>query len=111
METHGKSVPKRLFGLRMKSLRKNKGWTQEYLAERMGVTPNYLSSIERGHENPTFNTLLKLSDALKTPLRDMFDIVYEADPREARAVLVKIAKGIDKKQIKMAVKLLQALVP
>lgn len=47
-------TPKKLFGVRIKSLRERKGWTQENLAEKMDISPNYLSSIERGKENPTF---------------------------------------------------------
>jgi transcriptional regulator with XRE-family HTH domain len=35
-------------GDHVKSLRDSKGWTQEKLAERAGVTQSFISQIERG---------------------------------------------------------------
>lgn len=39
---------KELFGVRIRRLRELKGWTQEFLAERLDISRNYLSRIERG---------------------------------------------------------------
>jgi len=55
---------KQLIGLRIKNLRRSKGLSQEELAEKMGISPKYLSSIERGKENPTLDTFIKLAEAL-----------------------------------------------
>ena len=49
---------KQLVGERIKALRMKKGLTQEELAEVVGINPKYLSGIERGRENPTFNILI-----------------------------------------------------
>jgi transcriptional regulator with XRE-family HTH domain len=35
-------------GLRIRELRKDKGWTQFELAERMGVDRSYLAEVETG---------------------------------------------------------------
>ena len=52
---------KRVLGRRLKTLRKRVALTQEELAERAGINPKYISGIERGRENPTLDTLLRLA--------------------------------------------------
>ena len=51
---------KQMIGIRIKDIRNRRGFTQEELAEKIDINPKYLSSIERGKENPTLNTLIKL---------------------------------------------------
>lgn len=103
-------TPKELFGARIKSLRETKGWTQEYLAGKMDISPNYLSSIERGRENPTFDMLIKFSDALKVEMWQLFDFGHEVSPKELREMLNRFAKEIDDEKLKLAVKVLRAIV-
>ena len=55
---------KKLIGQRIKELRKSKGLSQEKFAELAETSPNYLSRMERGTENPTLDMLIKLSNAL-----------------------------------------------
>ena len=38
-------------GKRLRKLRKQRGWTQIYLAERLGLDRSYLADIERGRRN------------------------------------------------------------
>lgn len=101
---------KELFGARIKSLRETKGWTQEYLAGKMDISPNYLSSIERGKENPTLDMLMKFSDALKVEMWELFDFGHEVGPKELREMLNRFAKEIDDEKLKLAVKVLRAMV-
>lgn len=55
-----------MFGSRVNALRKDavRGWTQEQLAELMGVTPGYVGQIERGVTNVTLLTVAKVAFAL-----------------------------------------------
>jgi len=45
-------------------LRKAAGLTQEQLAERSGLSQQYISRLEGGHRNPTVVTLHELAEAL-----------------------------------------------
>ncbi|HEV2748309.1 MAG TPA: helix-turn-helix transcriptional regulator [Allosphingosinicella sp.] len=45
-------------------LRKEAGLTQEQLAERCGLSQQYLSKLERGRRNPIVVTLYELATAL-----------------------------------------------
>lgn len=62
-----------LLGKRIKELRADRRLSQEQLAERMEANVTYLSSIERGRENPTLDLLMKLADALKVDVVDLFN--------------------------------------
>ena len=54
-----------IFGRVLRGMRKSKGLTQERLAEASGLHPMYISAIERGIKNPSLESLIKLSGALK----------------------------------------------
>jgi transcriptional regulator with XRE-family HTH domain len=109
MEAKEMMAAQKLFGARIKSLRKSRSWTQEYLAEKMDISPNYLSSIERGQENPTFDMLMKFSDALKVEMWELFDFGHEAGPKELQEILNRFAKETDEEKLRLAVKVLRAM--
>ena len=45
------------FGLRLRSLRKKKGWTQVELADYLGLRRTYVSDLERGKRNVSLLTM------------------------------------------------------
>lgn len=62
-------------GARIRSFRKERGLTQEKLAERAVVEPSNLSHIERGATKVSLPTLLKIANALEVSLDDL---VYDS---------------------------------
>ena len=64
---------KRLFGLRIKQLRKNMGMTQFVLGEKIGVDQRQISYIEGGNSFPSLKTLNKFSEVFNCSLKDLFD--------------------------------------
>lgn len=67
---------RKLLGQRVKELRLARGWSQEELAERMKSGAKYLSSLERGNENPTLDMLLNLARCLKVEPVDLFNYAW-----------------------------------
>jgi transcriptional regulator with XRE-family HTH domain len=63
---------RRLLGARIRELRAERRLSQERLAEMMGANVTYVSSVERGKENPTLDYLIKVADALEVDLVDLF---------------------------------------
>ena len=58
----------KLIGIRIMQKRKEKGYTQEELAELLGISNGHLSCVERGCYLPTTQNLFKLCDILgETP--------------------------------------------
>jgi transcriptional regulator with XRE-family HTH domain len=60
------------FGKRLRQIRRYQDLTQEQLAEAIGVSVAFLSNIERGLNAPSFETLEKLAQALRTPVHELF---------------------------------------
>lgn len=58
-------------GLRIRKLRRQKLWTQENLAEKAEITPDYLCRIELGKKHPSLKTLLLIANALDTTVDDL----------------------------------------
>ncbi len=54
-------------GKAIRVVRTIRGTTQRQLAENVGCTPNYVSLVERGVRQPTFDFVERVSDALNVP--------------------------------------------
>ncbi len=58
----------------LRKLREAKGMTQEQLAERVGVTREYITMLESGaRANPTIDTLKKLAKVLKVKVGELVE--------------------------------------
>lgn len=57
----------------MKRLRKERGWSQEALADAAGLDRTYISGIERVVRNPTLTVLDRISKALNCGVGDLAD--------------------------------------
>ncbi|MGD9868777.1 MAG: helix-turn-helix domain-containing protein [Hyphomicrobiales bacterium] len=55
---------RKLVGRNAARIRKERGFTQEELAERSGLSQQYISGLERGQRNPTIVTLYELATGL-----------------------------------------------
>jgi len=53
------------FGQNIRKVRTKADLTQEQLAERAGLHKNYYARVERGEENPSYETIEKIVKALK----------------------------------------------
>ena len=62
------------FGKRLKTLRLQAGYTQEKLAEEVGISVDFLSLIERGINAPSFDNLEKLANSLGVSIRELFEL-------------------------------------
>lgn len=69
---------KKQFGRRLRQLRRYKDFTQEQLAQAIGVSADQISNIERGINGPSFETLEKLAATLEVSVRDLFDFEHFA---------------------------------
>ena len=58
------NIDYQLMGSRIAALRRERRWTQAYLAERSDLSNNYLSNIENSHSIPSLETLMKICLAL-----------------------------------------------
>jgi transcriptional regulator with XRE-family HTH domain len=101
---------KQLIGARIKAIRTGKKITQEQLSGMMETSSKYLSSIERGKENPTLDMLIKLARSLDVDLGELFAFVQFEDPAQRKQLLVSLANRVGDKHSKLALKILSAVV-
>lgn len=91
-------------GIRIKTLRKSLGLTQEKLAELCGLSDNFIGKAERGYNAPSIMTLERIAKALKVPLSELFHFLDEdinnSEEEEALSELICLLKGKGVKDIK-----------
>ena len=61
----------RQVGQRIRNIRRNRGVSQEELADRAGLDRSYMSGIERGVRNVTVLKLHAVARALKVRVREL----------------------------------------
>ncbi|OPY66755.1 MAG: HTH-type transcriptional regulator SinR [Syntrophorhabdaceae bacterium PtaU1.Bin034] len=98
---------KKLIGNRIKTLRQARGISQEKLAEKTSLNTKYISSIERGKANPTLDTFIKIADALKLGIPELFNIEYE--PKELAQLIAGLISEGDSTKLQLAAKVLNAI--
>ena len=60
------------FGGRVRELHRERGLSQEKLAERAGVHMTYISGIERGQRSSSLVNIGRIAEALGVPTADLF---------------------------------------
>jgi len=68
-----KASVKTIFGTALRTLREERGYSQEGLAEQAGLHRNYVGGVERGERNVALENIVKLAQALSIRTKDLFD--------------------------------------
>lgn len=61
------------FGKKVQQFRLQRDYTQEELAEKVGVDRSYMGFIERGERNPTLDKIEKIARALNISIKKLFE--------------------------------------
>jgi transcriptional regulator with XRE-family HTH domain len=75
-------------GRQLRLLRQRKNLRLEDVAKAAGRSPAYLSKIERGLKLPSFETLLRLSQALKLSRKDLLSALAATIPEKCSTATV-----------------------
>ena len=93
-------------GEKIRIARTKKGFSQEYLGNKIGVKQNVVSEIEVGNRNVSIKELIKISEVLEEPINEFIEIpghvefhnspgsgivVYHQFPKELLKILDKLA--------------------
>ena len=96
----------RRIGQKIRAERKKAGLTQEELAERADVHYTFIGAAERGETNLTIKTLIRVAEALETPIEFFLKSAEsESKPRITEkdaelAQLVKLLRKHDARRIR-----------
>ena len=70
-------------GKRMRSLRTERGWSQEEFAYQCGLHRTYIGHVELGKKNISFNNLVTIAATLGLTLSELFSGLEDGDtPKE-----------------------------
>ena len=61
------------FGSRIQELRKKNNLTQSELAEKIGLSTNFIGMVERGERNTSVDKIFKLTKAFNISLAQFFE--------------------------------------
>lgn len=75
----GLDEPQPALGRAVRTVREERGETQESLAQKAGVTTGTISLIERGRSNPAWGTIKAIARALDIPIGDLGHLSEESE--------------------------------
>ncbi len=81
-------------GKRIRLLRKSKGFTQEDLGEKAGLSYKFVGEIERGEVNISLDSLLNIADALGVTINDLFPSEKDIFPHFSSQDIQLIKKAL-----------------
>jgi len=100
---------RKLLGERIREFRKAKGYTQEQLAELVGVEPRHISRIEGGYNSPSIERLAKISGALEVPIKELFDYMHLNDSEDRLKDIETTIGGMSEEYQKIVYKIVHAI--
>jgi transcriptional regulator with XRE-family HTH domain len=93
------SVLGQRLGRNVSRIRKLTAWTQEELAQRIGVEPETVSRVERGATVPSLSTLEKIAEVFGTTLTEVLEEPHPNVDNEARLIQAWIAPLSDQDKL------------
>ena len=76
----GTILTSKQIGWELRKLRQQAGWTQEYLAEKIGVSTQQIQNYESGSNKLNTDRLQQLAQALDVPVQAFFTDEAESYP-------------------------------
>ncbi len=74
-------------GVRLRAARKERGYTQEQLAELTKLSTRHIASIEKGEANPSFEVLYTITTVLGVSFDAIFNSADEQMEREIQEII------------------------
>ena len=73
-----------MIGKRLKELRKDKGWLQQEIAERLGISVKHYSQLERNRAQPSMGLLQKVAELFKVKVPELYEEVTAGEPDQEK---------------------------
>ena len=97
----------KLFGKRIKEIRKNKKMTQEKLAETVGLDCQTISRIETGYYFTTYENLEKIAITLDVDIKDFFDFGHLKEKEKLKKDINEKLNILSTKDLRKIAKFIQ----
>lgn len=95
-------------GQRIRQLRQLRGYTQEGFEEASGLSPQYLSAIERGTKNVTLEVLERIAKGLQIELHSLF-LFDSSTERPTKKSVERALATLSEHQLSQAIEIIRVL--
>ena len=99
----------KLFGKRIKELRKSNNYKQEQLAEILGVDYQTISRIETGYYFTSYDNLEKLAKEFNVEIKDLFDFKHLQELKILKENLKTNIENLSEQKIQKLVKFINEI--
>lgn len=97
-----------LVGERIRTLRKERGWSQEELGEKADLHHTYVGAVERGEKNASIDTLDKIAVAFNIEILDLFALAQgRMDVDRLRAHVIEEIRELSPGTLKLIAALIE----
>lgn len=97
-------------GRKIRFYRRNRGWKQRELAERVGVTDEYISHIENARAKPSLDKTVAIANALGVDMNTLIeDSLSNTKSAELSERLDVASKGMSGDKLELTVLFCEAL--
>lgn len=86
-------------GRRIRDFRTRRKYTQDELAERVGISRSYLHRMEKGENNISVRRLAEIANALDVEMRYFFDDSEEVPVSDNEKAVISYYKELEKEGI------------
>lgn len=100
---------KTLLGKRIKELRKQHNFTQDYLAEKLCIEPRQLSKLETGRNYPSFETIVGLLDTFGITFEELTNFGHLRDDTNVKSRMIDELNRLDNDKIRYLYKITRNL--
>ena len=103
---------RKLLGQRLRTLRKQRGWSQEKLGDQSSLSGKFIGEVERGEKSISVDSLYRVALALEIPLRELTDVRQDKEPTpsdEVEKVFALLARRRKPEEIRRAYEVLRAI--
>ena len=99
---------RKLFGEKLRILRKRRRFSQEELAEKANLHPTYIGVIERGEQAPTLDTIEKIANALDIKVKELF-LFSPEETDKVKEEIIAMLSGKNSKELQRILNVIKAL--
>lgn len=100
----------RLMGAQIKKARENKGYTQEQLAERLNLSVQHISVLERGVKAPKMETFVNIANELGVDANFLLGDLLDVSPQIMSNGLYNELDDLSARDKKRILKVLSVLI-
>ena len=100
---------KKLFGKKIRELRKTKHLTQEQLAEMVELDTHHLCKIENGMHFPSLKSIIKLSSILEADFVDLFNFDHSKGKKTINWLTYTIQHKLNNKELNFLEQIVKSL--